>query len=68
MSILPQRARKFMPKFTGPFKVLRVFPKTDTYELDLPERYTRRGFHHKFHSSLLKPFVESDKTLFPFFH
>lgn len=65
LTILPQRARKFVPKFCGPFNVLRVFPQTDTYELDMPERYTHRGFHNKFYSSLRKPFVESDERLFP---
>lgn len=64
-SILPNRARKFARKLTGPFKVLRIFPQTDTYELDIPERYTRQGLHIKFHSSLLRPFVESDETHFP---
>lgn len=65
LSIIPQRARKFVPKFTGPFRVLRTFPQTDSYELDIPERYSRRGLHNKFHSSLLRPFVESDEKLFP---
>lgn len=65
LAVIANRARKLTPAYCGPFFISRAFPETDTYELDLPERYTRRGLHKKFHSSLLKPFVESDEQQFP---
>ena len=47
--------RKFLPKFIGPFKVLkRVGPVA--YELELPPAYK---FHDVFHVSLLEKFHES---------
>lgn len=64
LSIILERARRFVPKFCRPFHIL-VFPATDTYELNLSERYTRRRLHNKFHVSLSKLWIESDDCLFP---
>lgn len=53
---------KFMPRFDGPFKVLKAYPHSSTYTLHLPE-YSK--IHRTFHSSLLHTCVENDPELFP---
>ncbi|GAA5934134.1 hypothetical protein JCM10213_008534 [Rhodosporidiobolus nylandii] len=59
------RTRKLNPPFIGPFQLLSYDPQTSTYELDLPERYTRRGLSKRVHASLVRRFVESDSARFP---
>ena len=56
------RVAKFMPRFDGPFEVLKAYPESSTYTLHLPE-YSR--IHRTFHSSLLRPYIENDPELFP---
>jgi len=59
------RARKLCPKFVGPWKVLRAWPDTSTYKLDLPTALRERRIHPIFHISLLRPYNTSNDTLFP---
>ena len=53
-------ARKFMPKFCGPFKVTRVITAV-TFALDLPEPIRERRIHNAFHAKLLRKY-NSDET------
>lgn len=53
---------KFMPRYDGPFKVLKAYPDSSTYTLHLP-KYSK--IHWTFHSSLLRPHIENDPELFP---
>lgn len=62
---VPERSRSLCPPFDGPFRCLSYDKSNSTYVLDLPTRYTQRGIATKFHASQLKPYVESDKELFP---
>ncbi len=48
-------ARKLMPKFCGPFKVIRVITPV-TFALDLPETSRERKIHNAFHAKLLRPY------------
>jgi len=59
------RASKLLPKFVGPYRVLRCFPETSNYELELPDELVRRRVHNRFHVSLLRPHHASDDALFP---
>ncbi|KAL1937189.1 hypothetical protein VTO73DRAFT_14488 [Trametes versicolor] len=59
------RARKLMPKFIGPYRVLRARPETSTYTLDLPGTLTSRGIFPTFHVSKLRPHEPNDENLFP---
>ena len=54
-------ARKLLPKFVGPFKVIKQINPV-AYELELPE--TMKLKHNVFHVSLLKPF-HSDRSYNP---
>ncbi len=56
--LLPERltgARKFMPKFCGPFKVIRVITPV-TFALDQPEPIRERKIHNAFHAKLLRSY------------
>ena len=59
------RAKKLLPKFVGPYKIIGGNTETSTFELELPQELKKRGIFPKFHSSLLRPFVDSDEQLFP---
>ena len=57
-------ARKLIPKFIGPYKVLQDFGNA-SFRLDLPPHLKRRGVHDVFHSSLLREHIPNDDRLFP---
>ena len=57
-------ARKLLPKFIGPYKILRDFGNS-SFQLELPPHLKRRGVHDIFHSSLQKIHVPNDDWLFP---
>jgi len=59
------KARKLCPKFVGPWKVTKAWPKTSTYELELSTALRERHIHPKFHVSLLRPYNASNDALFP---
>lgn len=53
--------RKFMPKYIGPFKVLKLAGPV-ACKLELPSSY---NVHPVFHVSLLKPYCSSETTAAP---
>jgi hypothetical protein len=59
------RAGKLLPKYIGPYEVLKALPETSNYELDLPEEMVKRRIHRRFHVNLLKPHQPNDDTSFP---
>jgi hypothetical protein len=56
------RVAKFMPRFNGPFLVIKVFPEKSVYTLDLPNE---PNHFPTFHASLLQKFIPNDDNLFP---
>lgn len=58
------RARKLMPKYIGPYKILHDF-ENSTYKLDLPSDLRARGIHSNFHASLLRIHRPNDDRRFP---
>ena len=56
------RSAKFLPRFIGPFPILKVTPETSSYKLDLPAMYQ---IHPVFHAKLLKPATLNDPIRFP---
>ncbi|THG97431.1 hypothetical protein EW026_g4575 [Hermanssonia centrifuga] len=56
------RVAKFMVRWDGPYKVVRAWPESSLYELDLPQH---SNAFPKFHSSLLKPHIPNDDSLYP---
>ena len=57
-------ARKLIPKFLGPYKIISDFGNA-SFQLDMPPHLKRRGVHDVFHSSLLRIHVPNDDQLFP---
>lgn len=59
------RAKKLLPRYIGPYTVLKARPRTSNYELDLPEDLKRRRIHPVFHISKLRHHEPNDETMFP---
>jgi hypothetical protein len=57
-------ARKLLPKFIGPYRIVRDYGNS-TFQLDLPAHLKRRGVHDSFHASLLRVHLPNDGHLFP---
>ena len=56
------RVAKFVVRYDGPYKVVRAFPETSTYTLDLP---SSMKMFPTFHVSLLKRYLQNDDTQYP---
>ena len=59
------RARKLLPLYIGPYKVLDANNKTSNVTLDLPAELKDRRITPTFHVSLIRLHVPNDDTLFP---
>ena len=58
-------AKKLLPKFIGPYKVVEAHTSTSTSTLDLPPELTARRVHPTFHMSLIRADVPNDNGRFP---
>jgi hypothetical protein len=58
------RARKFLVKYIGPYKITQDFGN-NSYCVALPDRLRQRGVRNVFHSLLLRPHIPNDDRLFP---
>ena len=59
------RAKKFLPKFIGPYKVIETHTAASTVTIELPPELTARWVHPTFHASLLRAHVPNDDARFP---
>ena len=59
------RARKLLPKFIGPLKVLECHHDTSNYVLELPQELKDRRVVPTFHVGLLRRHEPNDDSLFP---
>ena len=57
-----KRVVKFMPRYDGPYRIVKINPEFSTVTLDLP---TTNNIFPVFHTSEIVPFIENDDTLFP---
>ncbi|KAJ3486050.1 hypothetical protein NLI96_g4519 [Meripilus lineatus] len=62
---LKGRARKLVPKFLGPFRILKTIEPGATYKLELPKELKARGINDAFHASLLRQHIPNDDRRFP---
>ncbi|KAF8805802.1 hypothetical protein BYT27DRAFT_7052971, partial [Phlegmacium glaucopus] len=46
-------ARKFIPKYIGPYKILKDF-NNQSFKIELPAHLKQWGLHDVFHASLLR--------------
>jgi hypothetical protein len=59
------RAHKLLPKYIGPYSIIKANAHTSNYQLDLPPELAKRRIHSTFHISKLRPFVPNDDARFP---
>ena len=57
------RSAKLFPRHDGPYRVIKAFPQTSTYRLDIPNAPS--NFCPTFHASQLQRYVPNDRELFP---
>jgi len=65
LSLPKGRATKLLPKYVGPFRVLKAQPSTSSYKVELPNQLRARRLHDRFHRSKLRPYHANDDALFP---
>ena len=54
-----------MPKFIGPFIIMKLNRCTSNYQLELPAEMKSRHILNQFHVDQLRPYLENDETMFP---
>jgi transposase InsO family protein len=59
------RAKKLLPKFIGPYKVVEANMPASTATLELPPDLMARRIHPTFHVNLLRTYVPNDSERFP---
>ncbi|TFK80242.1 hypothetical protein K466DRAFT_504220 [Polyporus arcularius HHB13444] len=59
------RAKKLVPKYIGPYKIVEAHPETSSYTLELSADLVERGVHPTFHVDLLRRHEPNDDALFP---
>jgi hypothetical protein len=64
MSVPKGRARKLVPKYIGPYRILKSFGNS-SFRIALPANLKSRGLHDVFHASLLRIHAPNDDRLFP---
>jgi len=57
-------AQKLVPKFVGPYKILKDFGN-QSFAVELPAQLKWHGVHDVFHASLLRIHVPNDDRLLP---
>jgi hypothetical protein len=65
LSLPKGRANKLLPKFIGPYPIVKADPATSNYTLTLPPELVNRRIHPKFHISRLRPHIRNDDERFP---
>ena len=53
LTLLKHRARKLMPKFIGPFKILKAMNESSNVSLELPQEFKDRKINPTFHTNLV---------------
>ena len=53
LTLPKHRARKLMPKFIGPYKILKAMNKSSNVTLELPQEFKDRKINPMFHTNLV---------------
>ena len=54
-----------MPKFIGPYKILKAMNESSKVTLELPQEFKDRKINPTFHTNLVQPYIKNDDILFP---
>ena len=53
LTLPKHRARKLMPKFIGPYKILKAMNESSNITLELPQEFKDRKINPTFHTNLV---------------
>ena len=56
LTLPKHRARILMPKFIGPYKILKVMNESSNVTLELPQEFKDRKINPTFHTNLVRPY------------
>jgi hypothetical protein len=65
LSLPKGHATKLLPKYIGPFKILKAHLDKSTYKVELPALLCVHNLHNQLYRSKLRPYYANDDTLFP---
>ena len=65
LTLPKHRAQKLMPKFIGPYKILKAMNDSSNVMLELPQEFKDRKINPTFHTNLVQPYIKNDDILFP---
>ena len=54
-----------MPKFIGPYKILKAMNESSNITLELPQEFKDRKINPTVHTNLVQPYIKNDDILFP---
>ena len=54
-----------MPKFIGPYKILKAMNESLNVMLELPQEFKDRKINPTFHTNLVWPYIKNNDILFP---
>ena len=54
-----------MPKFIGPYNILKAMNESSNVTLELPQEFKDRKINPTFHTSLVRPYIKNKDILFP---
>ena len=54
-----------MPKFIGPYKILKAMNESSNIMLELPQEFKDRNINPTFHTNLVQPYIKNNDILFP---
>ena len=65
LTLPKHRARKLMPKFIGPYKILNAMNESSNVTLKLSQEFKDRKINPTFHTNLGRPYIKNNDILFP---
>ena len=54
-----------MPKFIGPYKILKAMNESSNIMLELPQEFKDKKINPTFHTSLVRQYIKNNDILFP---
>ena len=54
-----------MPKFIGPYKILRAMNESSNITLELPQEFKDREINPTFHTNLVRPYIKKKQYIIP---
>ena len=65
LALPKDKAQKFMPRFIGPYKVLKAMNNSLNITVELRQELKDRRMNPTFHTSLVQPYIKNNDILFP---